>query len=242
MLGRFGVYDFIANLIPGLAFLWALSWLAQFFGHRPIIPISGSIGDTTVMIAWAYIVGLLLQGIAQGVVERAVLVLSGGFPSAKWLLEGGECFTDQHRKALKEAIHDYFGEPVEPVIANGLDAKTRDALRLRRYQELFYLCYNLVEQKKLSDRPLIFNAQYGLFRALLTFALMLLVVFSISFWQGWKEIVQRNSVGVFQSVIAFLVISAVISYFRMKKRGEDFAKSVYDLFYGFYRQEREPGK
>jgi hypothetical protein len=68
------------------------------------------------------------------------------------------------------------------------------------------------------------------------------VVFSISFWQGWKEIVQRNSVGVFQSVIAFLVISAVISYFRMKKRGEDFAKSVYDLFYGFYRQEREPGK
>jgi len=242
MLGKFGVYDFIANLIPGLAFLWALSWLAQFFGYRPVVPISGSIGDTSVLIAWGYIVGLLLQGVAQGVVERTVLLLSGGFPSARWLVEGGERFTGEHRKRLKEAIHDYFGEAIEPIISKDLDAKAAAELRLRRYQEVFYLCYNLVEQKKLSDRPLIFNAQYGLFRALLTFSLMLLAVFGIVLSWKWNEITQRSSVGLFQTVMVFLLLSAVISYFRMKKRGEDFANSIYDLFYAFYRQEKAPGK
>jgi len=86
MIQKFGLYDFLANLIPGLAFLWALSWLAQFFGHTPIIPVSGSIGDASVLIAWAYIVGLLIQGVGQSIVERIVLAVAGGFPSARWLL------------------------------------------------------------------------------------------------------------------------------------------------------------
>jgi len=238
MLQKFALYDFLANLIPGLAFLWALSWLAQFFGHTPIIPISGSIGDASVLIAWAYIVGLLIQGAAQGVVERIVLASTGGFPSARWLIDGGEGFTEEHRRQLKEAIHDYFAEPVEPKNPKDADEKTIQNLRLRRYQELFYLCYNLVDQKKLSDRPLAFNAHYGLFRALLTFSLTLLIVYGSALLWKWNEIAQRYSLGLFECVLLFLVLASVISYFRMKKRGEDFAKSIYDLFYAFYRQEK----
>ena len=71
---------------------------------------------------------------------------------------------------------------------------------------------------------------------------MLLLVFGAALCWKWSEIVQRNSVALFQCVLVFLVLSAVISYFRMKKRGEDFAKSIYDLFYSFYRQDRESGK
>ena len=237
MLQKFGLYDFLANLIPGLAFLWALSWLAQFFGHTPIIPISGSIGEASVLIAWAYIVGLLIQGVAQSIVERIVLALTGGFPSSRWLIDGGEGFTEQHRGQLKDAIHNYFGESVEPTIPKEADGKTARRLCLRRYQEVFYLCYNLVDQRKLSDRPLTFNAHYGLFRALVTFSFMLLVVFGAALALRWKEIAQRNSMGLFLCVLLFLVLASVISYFRMKKRGEDFAKSIYDLFFTFYRQE-----
>jgi len=40
----------------------------------------------------------------------------------------------------------------------------------------------------------------------------------------WKEIEQRNSMGLFLCVLVFLALASVISYFRMKKRGEDFAK------------------
>lgn len=238
MLPKFGLYDFLANLIPGLAFLWALSWLAQFFGHTPIIPISGSIGDASVLIAWAYIVGLLIQGVAQGVVERIVLASSGGFPSARWLIDGGEGFTEEHRRQLKEAIHEYFAEPVEATIPKGVDKKTARKASLRKYQELFYLCHSLVDQKKLSDRPLDFNAHYGLFRALLTFSLTLLIVYGSALLWKWDEIAQRNSLGLFECILFFLVLASVISYFRMKKRGEDFAKSIYDLFYTFYRQEK----
>ena len=53
----------------------------------------------------------------------------------------------------------------------------------------------------------------------------------------WKEIERRNSMGLFLCVLVFLALASVISYFRMKKRGEGFAKSVHDLFYTFYRQE-----
>lgn len=234
---KLGLYDLIANLIPGLAFLWALSWLAQFFGYTPIVPISGSIGDTSVLVAWAYIVGLLIQGVAQSIVERIVLTLTGGFPSAKWLLEGGDGFTEQHRRRLKDAIHDYFGEPVEPAIPKDAKAEFVRKMRLRRYQEVFYLCYNVVDQKKLSDRPLAFNAHYGLFRSLLTFALILLIVFGSGLAWKWGEISQRNSTGLFVCVLLFLALTSVISFFRMKKRGEDFARSIYDLFFTFYRQE-----
>jgi F0F1-type ATP synthase assembly protein I len=238
MMQKFGLYDVIANLIPGLAFLWALSWLGQFLGHTPIIPISGSIGDASVLIAWAYIVGLLIQGVAQSAVERIVLAVTGGFPSSRWLIDGGEGFTEEHRSQLKEAIHDYFGEPVEPKIPKDTDEKISKKLRLRKYQELFYLCYNLVDQKKLSDRPLAFNAHYGLFRALLTFSLSLLIVYGSALLWKWNEIAQRNSLGLFECVLSFLVLASVVSYFRMKKRGEDFAKSIYGLFYAFYRQEK----
>lgn len=238
MIGKFAAYDFIANLIPGLAFLWALGWLAQFFGDKNVIPVSGSIGNTAALIAWAYIAGLLIQGVAQGVVERIVLAAAGGFPSARWLCDGGDGFTDEHRKRLKGAIRDYFGEPVEPVLPKDTDGISARKASLRRYQELFYLCYNLVDENKLSERPLTFNAQYGLFRALLTFSLILSCVYGFVLVFAWKEIAQHGSLDTFFFIILFFLLAALISHSRMIKRGEDFAKSIYDLFYAFYRQEK----
>ena len=172
MLQKFGPYEFLANLIPGLAFISAVSWLADFFGHRPVLPITGTVGETSALIAWAYVVGLLMQGIAEGVVEKIVLAWTGGYPSWRWMIEGGDGFTPEHRSKLKDAIREYFGETVEPRIPT--NASPREVLnaRRRRYQELFYLCFNLVEQKKLSDRPLAFNAHYGLFRVLLALNLI----------------------------------------------------------------------
>ena len=39
---------------------------------------------------------------------------------------------------------------------------------------------------------------------------------------------QKKSV--IYGALIFAIIGAVVSYFRTKKRGEDFAKSIYDLF------------
>jgi hypothetical protein len=237
MLQKFGLYEFLANLIPGLAFISALSWLAEFFGHKAVLPLTGAVGEASVLIAWSYIVGLLLQGIAEGLVEKLVLLVTGGYPSWRWMIEGEKGFTPEHRTKLKDTIRDYFGEAVEPTIPS--DATQRQVLdaRRRKYQELFYLCLNLVEQKKLSDRPLSFNTHYSLFRALLTFTLMLLLVFGWALLFNWTEIGQRNAVGLFQLILLSLLVAAIVSYFRMIKRGEDFAKSIYDLFFSFCQQE-----
>jgi hypothetical protein len=66
---------------------------------------------------------------------------------------------------------------------------------------------------------------------------MLLPVFGWAFVFNWTEIAQRNAVGLFQIILSLLLVAAVVSYFRMVKRGEDFAKSIYDLFFSFYREE-----
>jgi hypothetical protein len=242
MLQKFGLYEVLANLIPGIAFISAVSWLAQFFGHNSVLPITGAVGEASALIAWSYVVGLLLQGIGEGVIEKMVLALTGGYPSWRWMIEGGEGFTPEHRSKLKDAIRGYFGEAVEPTTApNATPREVLEAQR-RKYQELFYLCLNLVEQKKLSDRPLTFNAHYGLFRVLLTFALVLIPVFGWALAFRWTEISQRQAGSVFQSILLLLVAGAIVSYFRMVKRGEDFAKSIYDLFFSYYRQEANARK
>jgi hypothetical protein len=236
MLQKLGLYDVLANLIPGLAFVSALDWLAEYFGQPKVLGGSGSIGDASILIAWAYIIGLLLQGIGQSIVEKIALKLTGGFPSAKLLIDGREGFTQEHRTKLKEAVQAYFGEPVEPVVPTNSGPNKALELRLRRYQEVFYLCYNLVDQKNLSDRPLSFNAHYGLFRSVLTFSIILFLVFGVALASGWNEVSQRGSSVLFGCILSSFFAASLVSYHRMKKRGEDFAKSVYDLFFTFYRQ------
>jgi len=238
MAQKLGTYDVVASLIPGLAFLWGVAWLGKYFGFTPIIPISGSLGDTSVLLALAYITGLFVQGIAQGVTERAVLALSNGFPSSRWLLDDDKYFSPEHRAKLKGAIAASFDTPVEPLIPRGTSKSESGKLKHRRYQELFYLCYNLVDQKKLSDRPLTFNAQYGLFRGAFTMALLTFVVFALVLFLKSSEVVRKGDLALWVWILVFLAGGSIVAFARMKKRGEDFAKSVYDLFYSYYCDQR----
>jgi hypothetical protein len=82
-----------------------------------------------------------------------------------------------------------------------------------------------VDKEKLSDRPQIFNAHYGLFRCLLTtFSLLFLSdVALLIFGEPQKKLMLFW-------ILVFSLVGAVVSYFRTKKRGEDFAKAIYDLF------------
>jgi hypothetical protein len=234
MTQKLGTYDVIAGLIPGLALLWGLAWLCDYFGAPRVIPISSSLGDTSLLLALAYVTGLLLQGISQGITEKLVLALSGGFPSSRWLFEDDGHFSVEYKTRLKEAIASTFDTRAEPVVPKELRKNQAREVKSRRYQELFYLCYNLVDQKKLSDRPLIFNAQYGLFRAMLTLALLVCAVFTAALALRWPQIAQKGDLPLWFWILAFFGASAIVAFSRMRKRGEDFAKSIYDLFYSYY--------
>jgi hypothetical protein len=186
------------------------------------IPLSGGITDTSVLIVVGYVTGLLLQGVSQLITEKILLWWWGGFPSARWLLPNDRRFTTDFKTELAAALLGKFNISLEldPAKLGSKDAA------LKRNQEIFYRCYRAVE--KLSDLPQTFNAQYGLFRSLLTtFALLALV----SVWRLWSF--YRSGLGSDAEIVlalGFVLFGTIISYYRTMKRGEDFARAVYDVF------------
>jgi hypothetical protein len=217
MVARFSLYDFIAVVIPGILFIWAISLFSDSIGIAFYIPLAGGIAETSVLIALAYVTGLILQGISQGVTEKVLIKIWGGFPSARWLLPDDTRFEKGYKDKIKQIVEKNYGIKSE----NNLSRKEQ----LKKNQEIFYLCYNAVDKEKLSDRPQIFNAHYGLFRCLLT-------TFLILFLLGIVTLIFNKKMEhtILYLILLFSFIGASVSYFRAMKRGEDFAKSIYDLF------------
>jgi hypothetical protein len=172
-----------------------------------------------------YVTGLILQGISQGLTEKILLKAWGGFPSARWLLPDDKKFSKEYKSKIKQIVEDKFSVQA--------DSEQSKEAQLKRNQEIFYLCYNAVDKEKLSDRPQIFNAHYGLFRCLLT-TFTLLFLFELGVLLSGE--LQKKSI--ICAVLIITIIGAVVSYFRTKKRGEDFAKSIYDLFLVRFSEQR----
>ncbi len=167
MIARFSLYDFIAVVMPGVFFLWAIS---TFLGvHLPssVGPAAGDLTETSVLIVVGYVVGLLLQGVSHRFTEGALLKAWGGFPSARWLLAGDSRFTVTYRQELASALLKRFGITLPQ---GAVEPHNRSDV-MKRNQEIFYRCYRSLEGT--STLPETFNAQYGLFRILLTTFILL---------------------------------------------------------------------
>ncbi len=217
MTAKFSLYDFIAVLIPGLLFIWATSSFSDLVGITINVSLTGGLAETSILTALAYVTGLLLQGISQGITEKILTKIWGGFPSARWLLQEDNKFSKGYKEKIFQLVEKKFNMALDR-------GGSRDE-RMKKNQEIFYLCYNAVDKAKLSERPQLFNAQYGLFRCLLTsFCLLLLLGVLILITS------KLNAGGKAFALLSFSFVGAIISYFRAKKRGEDFAKSIYDLF------------
>jgi hypothetical protein len=167
-------------------------------------------------MALAYVTGLLLQGISQGITEKILTKIWGGFPSARWLLQEDNRLSKGYKEKIFLLVQNNFNIAAE-------SGPSRDD-RMKRNQEIFYLCYNAVDKAKMSERPQLFNAQYGLFRCLLTSFCLLLIGITILIT------IKPGGSGKALWLSSFSLVGIIISYFRAKKRGEDFAKSIYDLF------------
>ncbi|MBK9140203.1 MAG: hypothetical protein IPM17_15800 [Verrucomicrobia bacterium] len=227
MIARFDLYDFVANLIPGLVFLWCVQTLAGLFGWTLPLDFTGGLSETSILIALGYITGLLLQGLSQGLVEQRILKpLWGAFPSDRWLLPDDEQFSATYKTRLLTLIRDRFGVSTDPDLPPDCPPDKSRQLRLKKNHELFYLVYHAVGGT--NPRPLTFNAHYGLFRVLLTmFGLLSLVSLAGLVWALCRRPDARIAFALWSAIF---VAATFIAYFRCKKRGEDFAQSVYALF------------
>lgn len=213
MIARFSLYDLIAAVTPGILFLWGISLLSG----ETKVPLTGGLAETSLLVALAYVTGLILQGISQGLTEKLLVKAWRGFPSARWLLPDDNYFSKEYKAKIKQVVEDEYSIKADVEL-------TREE-QLKRNQEVFYLCYNAVDKEKLSDRPQIFNAHYGLFRCLLTtFSLLFLVDL------GVLVLGEPQGKSIVYGLLVISMIGAVVSYLRTKKRAEDFARSIYDLF------------
>ncbi len=146
MIGKISLYDFIAAVIPGVLFIWGISLLTS----RIEISLAGDLAETSVLIVLAYVFGLIMQGIGQIATEKVLLLIWGGYPSARMLLLSDRFFTVGYKTKLLGLAEGRFGLKAN----EGKDLKEQ----LKRNQEIFYLCYNAVDKEKMSERPLLFNA------------------------------------------------------------------------------------
>jgi len=169
-----------------------------------------------------YLTGLLLQGLSQLFTERILIWSWSGFPSDRWLLPEDTRLSAEYKADLNAALTRRFNLSLETTPSR--DPQVR---RITRAHEVFYRCYRSVE--KASDLPQTFNAQYGLFRGLLTtFALLALISLGFVARQLYLTHALAPSPHVFFAIAA--IVGAVVCYYRTKKRGEDFAKAVLDVF------------
>jgi len=218
MLARFSLYDFIAVIMPGLFFIWALTLTPVGPTLRATVNFSGGLSDTSILIVIGYVTGLILHGISGRVTEKFLLFTWGGFPSARWLLPTDRTLSRTYKAELAFAVKEKFGADMP-----GENRETAADV-LKRNQEIFYRCYRAVE--KLSELPQTFVAQYGLYRSLFTVFAVLIIL------GGWSYIVDYHwQLGSKASIaLGAWLVGMCVSYWQVKKRGEDFAKSVYDVF------------
>jgi hypothetical protein len=227
MIAKFNLYDFIANLIPGLVFIWCIDLIGALIGFHPPFDFSGGLADTSMLIALGYVVGLMLQAVSEQFVQRKILLPAwGGFPSARWLLPEDTHFSKSYKDQVNALILERF--KISTVIESPTGCAEMEArnVRLKKAQELFYLCYHFVDN--LSPRPQIFNAQYGLFRCLFGLFLLMCALSIFGFIESMATC--RGNALSFTLLACVFAACSWLSYERCKKRSEDFAQSVYDLF------------
>lgn len=227
MLAKFNIYDFLADIVPGITFVWAIEVFLRVAGIPSPLPSSGQLSETSVIVVLGYVCGLMLQGVSEAVTEKKILLrIWKGFPSERTLLPADRTFTSERKAEILRLIGERFKVSVEPVIPEGTSAEGEAQLRRKKSQELFYLCYGYVEN--LSPKVLLFNAQYGMFRCLITtFALLFLLSVPVvlaswsgSFGSNWHRLLWPAALSLF----------TWISYLRCAKRSKDFVRAVYDLF------------
>jgi hypothetical protein len=226
MIGKFNVYDFLADLLPGLVVLWCLEQILKTRGVALPITFSGNFAEASMLIVFGFLVGLFLQRVGERLIDPVLKWLWQGFPSGRWLLPDNTEYPFKNR--VIELISKHFGVSTEADTPAALSAEENTKRRMATNQAIFYLSYNYVDQHKLSERPLIFNAQYGMFRGLLTAFVIILIVSVGLLWKLWVNDCRSNLMSI---ISTFLLIPLILlAYAGCKKRGENFARSIYDLF------------
>jgi hypothetical protein len=222
-------YDLLANLLPGVIFLWAVSVLGPIGdGDILLLLTSNTIIDSILFISLSYVVGHLIQFLSKYTVE----------PFIKWTFWNGHFFSDIFligalKKCSEVELKKYisFAEIklgfslADLVVLLDADVMS-DETKKKKSLELSRAIYRFVDAKT-QDASLAFkahsqNAFYSMFRNLSAVFLFLgiLDLFAILF----KFVAPSLTLNVI-IVVNILVCFAFL--IRAKQRGELYIKGLF---------------
>lgn len=195
---QFDYYEFTAILVPGAAFLISLGVLfPDVFGERYLQTIS--VGDFGIFVVAAYVFGHIIQSFGN-IYERIVWKFFKGQPTDWILAQNNRLFTAEQTKQLHDKIHKIMNVK--------LDGQSRIMMPLTRQ------IYTILKRENKTGRIDIFNANYGLNRALAA-ALCASTLLSLFLLPDYWPL-----------TVLLIVVAALLTY-RMYDFGVCYARELY---------------
>jgi hypothetical protein len=202
----FGVYEFFANIIPGMLLIVTI----LFTTNSAIALPNGTILNETllsiIIIFLAFIIGLAIQGISASVEKLVNKKKYGGYPSSLYLTAKDATFPTYFKDRIRELVKKKFGTPTDSSSSH-----------------IFDLCYTYVMQKRVSDRVSEFLKTYTFSRNMVVTMMFEAIISFYSAYnlqQVWFIAAGFGSIGL-----------SYIFYKRFLRYGESFAKEVLRSFF-----------
>jgi len=215
----FNVYDFLGYILPGLLATWAAQVLIGDVLRLPFpLRFGADATETSFFIVVAFVVGHLLQGIAEFaeplVLKRKVETVDGWkrlFPSQQFRRESDEHFSAEFKSAFEERASRLFGLPAGA-------------------PEAFDLAYTYIVLNTNARHTEAFNAIYGLHRGLIVASLLAAAVYLAQTVDS-VSVHPDGDVARQSAIIASLLAASVpLAFTRARRFSVRFADSVYRSF------------
>lgn len=208
------LYEFLAYLIPGTAFLSILSIIIIAYNPN-FLEIISKINFTIIflsLLSVSYFMGIILHEFGQ-ILESILKALWGGFPSCQWLKESSGIFCLKEIEQYKEFAKEKFNIVIE-------NEKSADLL--------FHRARTLLKDIGCNDAE-IMNNHYGICRTFLTIAfigLHFLLVCLIISCSNLKLFLFLTSLSIFLLLVR-----------RLERFGKTYVKTVLRLCYSKFGEE-----
>jgi hypothetical protein len=220
---RFTVYDVFAVLVPGVVFLYLLSFTLNRVAGISVFDWTGGIGDATLLVIFGYAAGTLLQAVGHLLIESIWRRLRGGQPTATLLMSRSKKLSNDYKREVLGALEKLYGKlPVDEK-----EDRYRDALEERTYRAWKMVAAGDPQAQR-------FQAEAHAMRAFATaFVVLTLVALIGGFFFGGEA----SRLATYGGLAVTYLLLFVAAVWRMENKSVTFAQHVLARVVGNAKKE-----
>jgi len=223
----FSYYDTVANLVPGLVFLWAAQAIGPLDAAGPdLIVMGNAIVDPLLVLAVAYVLGHVLQFLSKWTIEPLLkrVYWGGRWFSDVFLISAEDrCSPVELERNLAAAVKTLGFKEADLAVLRDLDV-AQDAAKMEEARSLSHAIYRAADASTIDSgtakRGHEQNSFYSLFRGLSLLFAMVAVMDLVPVLLG----PERARFGL------LLVVSlglAIVFFIRARERGELYVRGIF---------------